>query len=499
MQNMRHKKLAAMLLTLVMALSLLSMTAFAEDGNEAKIDNTEYKTLAEALEKVQENQTIILLKPVEVQETITLNTPITLDLGGFTLSRRGGQVLELFANVTIQHGTVSMTGRESGSAIWLNEDAKLTLEKNATVSATDSPNGNTSFAIGLRPNCAGAELVVKGTVTGENGITPNGKLTTENTISIEDGAVIDVEGTALYLAGNATTTVGAAEITGDTGIEIRAGSLEVNGATITATGKFLAEANSGGTTVTGVAVAVSQHTTNQKINVAINSGSLSGEKAFYEVDLEDVENKSMGVTVGVQGGTFSGEVASQNKTNFVAGGTFDSQVDSTLIDTTKTAASLNSGDSATYYIGDAEAVAKTLADNAKAGDVITVQQGGMALTNVAAGVKVENDGQGTVTANGQEVASEGGEVTIPAPKPEPEPEPDPEPDPEPEKPAYDKNEGKEFAKVEVGETDSSSHADDENKDNPSTGDSSNLAIAVAAMLISAGGAAAALLSKQKKA
>lgn len=53
--------------------------------------------------------------------------------------------------------------------------------------------------------------------------------------------------------------------------------------------------------------------------------------------------------------------------------------------------------------------------------------------------------------------------------------------------------------MEVGETDSSSHADDENKDNPSTGDSSNLAIAVAAMLISAGGAAAAFLSKQKKA
>ena len=494
MQNMRHKKLAAMLLTLVMALSLLTVTAFAE-GNEAKIGEKEYETFEEAVAEAQDGETIILLQNVAVDATVELKKSVTLDLGTFTLSRNGGQVLDLYADVTIQNGTVSMTNRPSGSAIWLNGNAKLTLEKNATVSATDSPDGSPSFAIGLWSDCDGAELVVKGKVTGENGITPNGTLKTENTISIEDGAVIDVDGTALYLAGNANTTVGAAEITGDTGIEIRAGSLEVNGAIITATGKFSEGPNGNGTTVTGVAVAVSQHTTNQKINVATNSGSLSGKKAFYEVDLEDVENKSMGVTVGVQGGTFSGEVASQNKTNFVAGGTFDSQVDSTLIDTTKTAASLNSGDSATYYIGDAEAVAKTLADNAKAGDVITVQQGSMALTNVAAGVKVENAGQGTVTANGQEVASEGGEVTIPAPKPEPEPEPDPEP----EKPAYDKNEGKEFAKVEVGETDSSSHADDENKDNPSTGDSSNLAIAVAAMLISAGGAAAAFLSKQKKA
>lgn len=493
MQNMRHKKLAAMLLTLVMALSLLSMTAFAEDGNEAKIDNTEYKTLAEALEKVQENQTIILLKPVEVEKTITLNTPITLDLGGFTLSRRGGQVLDLYADVTIQNGNVSMTEGASGSAIWLNKNAKLTLAKDAAVSATDSPEGSPSFAIGLWSDCDGAELIVKGKVTGENGITPNGNLTTNNTISIEDGAVIDVDGTALYLAGNANTTVGAAKIKGATGIEIRAGILSVNGADIEATAKFSEKKNDSGTTVQGAAIAVSQHTTNQPINVTVNSGSLTGEKAFYEVDLQDEETEN--VTVGVQGGTFTGEVSSENKTGFVAGGTFSSKVEGRYIDTNKTAASLNSGDSATYYIGDADAVAKTLADNAKAGDTITVQQGSMALTNVAAGVVVKNNGQGTVTANGQEVASGGGEVTIPAPKPEP----DPEPDPEPEKPAYDKNEGKEFAKVEVGETDSSSHADDENKDNPSTGDSSNLAIAVAAMLISAGGAAAAFLSKQKKA
>ena len=495
MQNMRHKKLAAMLLTLVMALSLLTVTAFAE-GSEAKIGEQEYATFELAVENAKGGDTITLLQNAEVEDPVRLEKSVTLDLGGFTLSHSGDQVLELFANVTIQNGTVSMTDRASGSAIWLNGDAKLTLAADAVVSATDSPDGSPSFAIGLRPNCAGAELVVKGKVTGENGITPNGTLTTKNTISIEDGAVIDVKGTALYLAGNANTTVGKAEITGDTGIEIRAGSLEVNGATITATGTFSEGPNGNGTTVTGVAVAVSQHTTNQKIDVAINSGSLSGDKAFYEVDLQDEENKSEGVTVGVQGGTFSGEVASQNKTNFVAGGTFDSQVDSTLIDTTKTAASLTSDGNTTYYIGDAAAVAKTLAGNAKTGDVITVQQGGMNLTNIQPGVAVKNDGQGTVTANGQEVAPEG-EVTIP--EPEPKPEPKPEPEPEPEKPAYDKNEGKEFAKVEVGETDSSSHADDENKDNPSTGDSSNLAIAVAAMLISAGGAAAALLSKQKKA
>lgn len=476
MQNMRHKKLAAMLLTLVMALSLLTVTAFAEEGNEAKIGNTEYRTLKEALEKVQENQTITLLKPVEVEEPITLKTPITLDLGEQSLTRKGGYVLDVYSDVVIQNGSINMVEAKNASAIWLNGNAKVEVAEDATISAKDSVDETRSFAIAFFQNCDGAELVVKGKVTGENGITPNGTLKTTNTIIIEDGAVIDVDGTALYLAGNADTTVGAAEITGDTGIEIRAGSLEVNGATITATGTFAEGPNGNGTTVTGAAIAVSQHTTNQEISVTVNSGSLSGEKAFYEVDLQDEENKSVGVTVGVQGGTFSGEVASQNKTGFVAGGTFTVPVDSKLIVTGKTAASLTSDGNPTYYIGDADAVAKTLAENAKDGDVITVQQGNADFTGVAAGVQVKNEGTGTVSANG--VTVEPGSSTTTT---------------------YDKNEGKEFAKVEVGETDSSSHADDENKDNPSTGDSSNLAIAVAAMLISAGGAAAAFLSKQKKA
>ena len=234
--------------------------------------------------------------------------------------------------------------------------------------------------------------------------------------------------------------------------------------------------------------------TADKGQFTINGGTFTsgneGKDDLFGVGLSTVQ----GGFIKIQGGEFFGKLYTQSDYRAkvtISEGSFSSEVDSSLIDTTKTAASLMTSDgNTTYYIGDEDAVAKTLAGNAKAGDVITVQQGGMNLTNIQPGVTVKNDGNGTVSANGQEVTA-GGEVTIPEPKPEPEPEP--------EKPAYDKNEGKEFAKVEVGETDSSSHADDENKDNPSTGDSSNLAIAVAAMLISAGGAAAALLSKQKKA
>ena len=432
MQNMRHKKLAAMLLTLVMALSLLTVTAFAEDPNVASIDGTPYPSLQEAVNEAGEGDVIKLLGDFTGDGVVVESgKDITIDFGGHTYDI---------------NKTVGSSGTET-NGMQLLQGSKVTL--------------------------------TNGTITSKTA-----KILIQNYSELELNNII-LDGTqssgCLYTVSN---NCGSMTVKGDTEILANEGRVAFD----------LWYGMSDSYAKEGITVTFDDSFTG-KVDGKIEYGS-------QRPNSDGWEDKTK---LNINAGNFDIEIIPSsgdtldNANISVGGGTFTAPVDSKFIDTTKTAASLNSGDSATYYIGDAEAVAKTLADNAKAGDVITVQQGSMALTNVAAGVKVENDGQGTVTANGQEVASEGGEVTIPAPKPEPEPEPDPEPDPEPEKPAYDKNEGKEFAKVEVGETDSSSHADDENKDNPSTGDSSNLAIAVAAMLISAGGAAAALLSKQKKA
>lgn len=75
MQNMRHKKLAAMLLTLVMALSLLTVTAFAE-GSEAKIGEQEYATFELAVENAKGGDTITLLQNVAVDATVELKNPL---------------------------------------------------------------------------------------------------------------------------------------------------------------------------------------------------------------------------------------------------------------------------------------------------------------------------------------------------------------------------------------------------------------------------------------
>lgn len=425
MQNMRHKKLAAMLLTLVMALSLLTVTAFAEDPDVASIDGTPYPSLQAAVNEAGEGDVIKLLGDFTGDGVVVESgKDITIDFGGHTYDI---------------NKTVGSSGTET-NGMQLLQGSKVTL--------------------------------TNGTITSKTA-----KILIQNYSELELNNII-LDGTqssgCLYTVSN---NCGSMTVKGDTEILANEGRVAFD----------LWYGMSDSYAKEGITVTFDDSFTG-KVDGKIEYGS-------QRPNSDGWEDKTK---LNINAGNFDIEIAPSsanaldNANISVGGGTFTAPVDSKFIDTSKTAASLTSGGNTTYYIGDADAVAKTLADNAKAGDVITVQQGSMALTDVAAGVQVKNDGQGTVTANGQEVAS-GGEVKIP------EPEPKPEPEPEPEKPAYDKNEGKDFAKVEVGETDSSSHADDENKDNPSTGDSSNLAIAVAAMLISAGGAAAALLSKQKKA
>lgn len=485
MQNMRHKKLAAMLLTLVMALSLLTVTAFAEEKTV---------TDAEGLKgAIADGNTIILGANIDnVNIEIPENVTVKLNLNGHTLtgssstqdviSNKGNLTLEGAGKVIAPKGgavvnypgaTASIEGGEYNAETWYTIKNLGDMEIHGGVTIKADTGDSSLIANGWYGNGTGNDRNEPYPSDGSSanltiyGGSFSGGM---NTVKNDDYGVVTIhDGT--FENSNGPTILNWNEAT------LNGGDFSVPSGVVLAYGYLNETADKGQFTINGG---------------TFTSGN-GGEDDLFGVGL----STEQGGFIKIQGGEFSGKLHTRSyysATVTISKGSFSSKVDSTLIDTNKTAASLTSDGNTTYYIGDAAAVAKTLADKAKAGDVITVQQGGMDLTDIQPGVTVKNDGNGTVSANGVTVG-QGSSITTT----EPEPKPEPKPEPEPEKPAYDKNEGKEFAKVEVGETDSSSHADDENKDNPSTGDSSNLAIAVAAMLISAGGAAAALLSKQKKA
>ena len=152
--------------------------------------------------------------------------------------------------------------------------------------------------------------------------------------NITDSELIGKDGTAIYHPQYGEMTIGGATtIEGASGIEMRAGKLviESGNVNVTATGAFTVDANGNGSTASGVAVAVSQHTTDLPIDVVIGAGtySASGDdgKAFYETDTVSASPDSNGVTVALKGGNYTAPVVSENKKSFVSGGTFSEGVD----------------------------------------------------------------------------------------------------------------------------------------------------------------------------
>lgn len=298
----------------------------------AKVGDFYSPSLASAVAAATDGQTITLLKDTALTSSISIKKNITLDLGGKTLSRNGGMLLDIYGNVTIQNGTVAMTNTTgSGADIWVNKTATLTVEKSATISAPSN-----SFAIAYYEDCTAAKVTLKGTLTGDgSGITVNGNIkdkdssnqNTSNTL-ILDGTTINVKGHGVYQAGYATTTFteNASTITGSTGIEVRAGNLTVTNSTITGNGTFQCKAKDNGTTTDGVGIAIAQHTTKLPINVTISGGTISGKYAVYESNPQANDPTSIGqVKLSITGGNFNGSIAavySQDVKDFITGGLF---------------------------------------------------------------------------------------------------------------------------------------------------------------------------------
>ena len=410
------KKLFGMLGCMLLALGLVPNLAFAAGNNQAKIGDTEYITLLAAVNAAEPGDTVTLLKDLPVGGgsgnnllfALNISKPLTLDLNGFTLGR-SDTVIKVSSDLTIKNGTIDMaprsTSAQSTPAITIKGAGKLTIAADATVTTRHllvegtEPVYDLAWGVAFDGDANGAELIVDGTITGEGGIAVLGTITNNNnTITINDGAKIDVQGVALYQAGGANTTINGGTLSGSTAVEVRAGDITINGGTLNATADFSEKENNNGPTTTGVALAVSQHTTNLPINTTVNGGTLTGAKAFYEVDMQD-QTGSENVVLNVAGGHYNGEVASQNHTEFVNAGVFNQPVEAAYVAPAKTEANLTSGENTAYYIGDAEQVASEIATDAKAGDTVEVTKGDLALENVAADVTVKNTGDGSVSVN----------------------------------------------------------------------------------------------------
>ena len=323
-------------------------------GAQIVRDNLTYRfvSLENALKAAEEGDTIVLIKDVILTAQLNIDKAVTLDLNGYDIVGedllKDSHVIKITAdNVTItsskEGSTISGSGYQAGEG----EDAYSTYAVVRTaacdvtvsnVTIESSGYGIAMFGEMTAENAmaAGAEAnyskltIDNVTVVSESpAVSGNGSSNTNGTeFVIKDSTLTSTKACAIYHPQYGNLTIeGKTTITGVTGIEMRAGNLTIadENVTVVATGAYEAVENGGGTTTSGIAIAVSQHTTELPVTVNITAGTFkaTGEngKAFYEVDTVTSGIPSKDVNVSICGGSFDAAVGSANISGFIGNGT----------------------------------------------------------------------------------------------------------------------------------------------------------------------------------
>ena len=306
-----------------------------DDGSRAY-----YKDFTSA---IGTGKTIVFVKDVTISDPIARTTSYTLDLNGYDLTSTDDEAI-LFSNViavdnvvvSIENSSDELSVVTGGISIVSNGTVTLNIGENVEV----KDNSPLFMQGGGKAGCITANIYgsltveVDGTEEPYGAIQGNGNIGNGGTVvNIYEPAKITNEQTgAIYHPQDGVINVYGGEITGVTGIEMRAGELNVYGGTITATGEFSETPNGSGSTVTGAAIAVSQHVTELPVKVNIVDGAFSGEKALYETTLQNNSPEAIEkIEISVSGGTFTTTdtsdgakpVESKNVEDFISGGTFN--------------------------------------------------------------------------------------------------------------------------------------------------------------------------------
>ena len=274
--------------------------------------NTIEKALYDAAVVNNPSVEVTLTSALALESTITVPTGIelTVDLGGKIITSTASPAFLVNGKLNLINGTVIVPGE----AIRAGAEAKITLDDVKVVSGSQNADGDN--CIFVPKDSKNVEVVVENGTELEsyraatiqcNGLTTGFELTV-------NGAVRSYGDHAMYLPQVKTCTIGdGADIYGMTGIEIRGGNLVINSGSISSTaGSFSAKANNNGSTVNGVGVAVSPHSTNLPISVTVNGGTLGGHWAIYEFNSQ--ADRTAATTIVLKGGTFNSNINCENCT-----------------------------------------------------------------------------------------------------------------------------------------------------------------------------------------
>ena len=357
------KSALALILAVLMAVGLLTIGAAADDP-VASIGDEKYDTLAQAVEKANDGDTIVVLKDCTLSTVISINKSITIDLAGH-----------------------SITANTAGCFVVTADDKTFTIEdssvdKNGSISAEYSRSNLIEVPAG--------ELVVKGGNLSNNWyviyVYKSGKVTIKDgtltsrvacavstngsaagsdnysadaVIDIQGGKLVSVSDVGIYLPAG-TLYISGGDIEGDTAVYSKSGTTIITGGTIRGTGsKTDFKHYDSGCSATGDALVIEAcDYPNGNPVVEISGGEFTSENADAVASYEHNNNEAE--KIAVVGGKFSTSVS-----KFVPEGMIQGKDGKVVIDEEKAVASIGN----VGYTSLESAI-----DAAKNGDTITLRK-----------------------------------------------------------------------------------------------------------------------------
>ena len=335
----------------------------------AKIGETYYKSLADALEAANAGDTIVLLDNVTLNSPLAISNDVTIDLNKNTIDTKAGvrAITITSGNVTIKNGTVKMgtvvngSTSESGYTIYVNtaegENVTLNLEDVTVIGGENQKSGVTDATV--------EQLIANGMkgyqTTAGTALYIYGKMSDGNTIvNIKNSTIIGGYGSATngtqtkYISGGANMADGGDAITaigdnvvltiidgstikgGDSdlrnagiGVELQSGTLTVDGSTVTGGSCLKCDKSYG---MAGDAVYVGSAAK----SATIKSSTVIGGNGGYSYDGSGVEirkNDKAPATVTIEDSTIksgNGENANKDYAGAIYLGGWDDSTDLTL-------------------------------------------------------------------------------------------------------------------------------------------------------------------------
>ena len=185
-----------------------AVETLGETNAVAKVGDTYYKTLAEAVAAAKNNETVTLLKNAETTVELSFtNKAITLDLNG---------------------KTVSGTFTDNFSVIEAGENASLTVQ-DTSVAGTGKIASN---KYGISARDGGALIVKRGTIESEYAPLSGNNTAGDMNFTVNGGTLTAKHGPAIYMPGQVNLSITDGVLNG--GISLRMGQVSISGGTINA-------------------------------------------------------------------------------------------------------------------------------------------------------------------------------------------------------------------------------------------------------------------------